>query len=119
METVKVSQAPAVSEAPAVFTPAAGGATLVALLFAVQDLARFFLSLSGSSSLGVVGGVAGVAASAAEVGGSAVPFGFCRWCSRTWCCNCGSCWGGWFSFCSRCVARHVRPSAASGDLSFL
>ena len=68
METVKVSQAPAVSEAPAVFTPAAGGATLVALLFAVQDLARFFLSLSGSSSLGVVGGVAGVAASAAEVG---------------------------------------------------
>ena len=31
METVTVSQAPAVSEAPAVATPAAGGATLVAL----------------------------------------------------------------------------------------
>ena len=68
METVQVSQAPAVSEAPAVVTPAAGRATLAALLSAVLDLARFFLSLSGSSSLGAAGGVAGVAASAAEVG---------------------------------------------------
>ena len=49
-------------------TPAAGGATLAALPSAVQDLARFFLSLSGSSSLGAAGGVAGVAASAAKVG---------------------------------------------------
>ena len=65
---VKVSQAPAVSEVPAVATPAVGGATLAALSSAVQDLARFFMSLSGSSSLGTVGGVAGVAASAAEVG---------------------------------------------------
>ena len=63
-----VSQAPAVSEAPAVATPAAGGATLAALPSAVQDLARFFLSLSGSSSLGEAGGVAGVAASAAGGG---------------------------------------------------
>ena len=63
-----VSQAPAVSEAPTVATPAAGGTTLAALPSAVQDLARFFLSLSGSSSLGAAGGVAGVAASAAEVG---------------------------------------------------
>ena len=68
METVKVSQAPAVSEAPAVVTPTAGGATLTALPSAVQDLARFFLSLSGSSSLRAAGGVAGVAASAAKVG---------------------------------------------------
>ena len=45
-------------------TPAAGGAALSALPSAVQDLARFFLSLSGSSSLGAVGGVAGVAAPA-------------------------------------------------------
>ena len=59
-----VSQAPAVSKALAVATPAAGGATLAALPSAVQDLARFFLSLSRSSSLGA----AGVAASAAEVG---------------------------------------------------
>ena len=34
----------------------------------MQDLARFFLSLSGSSSLGAIGGVAGVAASAAGSG---------------------------------------------------
>ena len=67
MEAVKVSQAPAASEVPAVATPAAGGATLVALLSAVQDLARFFLSYWGFSSLGAVGGVAGMAASAAEV----------------------------------------------------
>ena len=84
VETVTVSQAPAVSEAPAVATPAAGGATLAALPSAVQDLARFFLSLSGSASLGAAGGVAGVAAPASGVGvplcpstsgGGAVTFG--------------------------------------------
>ena len=68
METVTVSQAPAVSEVPAVATPDAGGAALATLPSAVQDLARFFLSLSGSSSLGVAGGIAGVAAPAAGVG---------------------------------------------------
>ena len=68
METVTVSQAPAVSEAPAVATPIAGGAALAALPSAVQDLARFFLSLSGSASLGAAGSVAGVAAPAAGVG---------------------------------------------------
>ena len=68
VETVKVSQAPAVSEAPAGATPVVGGASLTALPSAVQDLARFFLSLSGSSSLGAAGGVAGVAASAAGSG---------------------------------------------------
>ena len=51
METVYVSQAPAVSEAPAVVVPPAGGATMTALPSAVQDLARFFLNLTGSSSL--------------------------------------------------------------------
>ena len=68
METVTVSQAPVVSEAPAVATPAVGGATLAALPSAVQDLARFFLNLSGSSSLGAAGSVAGVAVPAAGVG---------------------------------------------------
>ena len=62
METVTVS------EAPVVATPAAGGATLATLPSAVQDLARFFLSLSGSLSLGAAGGVAGVAAPASGVG---------------------------------------------------
>ena len=84
METVAVSQAPVVSEAAAVATPAAGGATLAALPSAVQDLARFFLSLSGSASLGAAGGIAGVAAPASGVrvplcpltpGGGTVPFG--------------------------------------------
>ena len=60
-----VSQAPAVSEASTGVTPVAGGTPLSALPSAVQDLARFFLNLSGSSSLGAVGGVAGVAASTA------------------------------------------------------
>ena len=68
METVTVSQAPAVSEAPAVVVPPAGGATMAALPSAVQDLARFFLNLAGSSFLGAVGGVAGLAASASGVG---------------------------------------------------
>ena len=68
METVTVSQAPAVSEAPAAVVPPTGGATMAALPSAVQDLARFFLTLAGSSSLGAVGGVAGVAASASGVG---------------------------------------------------
>ena len=75
METVTVSQAPAVSEAPAVVVPPTGGATMAAPPFAVQDLARFYLNLAGSSSLGAVGGVAGVTASASGVGCSAVPFG--------------------------------------------
>ena len=57
-----------VSQAPAVATPAEGGATLSTLPSAVQDLARFFLSLSGSSSLGAAGGVTGVAAPASGVG---------------------------------------------------
>ena len=79
-----VSQAPAVSEAPAVATTAAGGATLAALPSAVQDLTRFFLSLSGSASLGAAGGVAGMAAPDSGVGvplcsstsgGGAVAFG--------------------------------------------
>ena len=68
VETVTVSQAPAVSEAPAVVAPPAGGATMAALPSAVQDLAKFFLNLAGSSSLGAVGSVAGVAASASGVG---------------------------------------------------
>ena len=63
-----VSQAPAVSEASTGVTAAAGGTPLSVLPSAVQDLARFFLNLSGSSSLGAVGGVAGVAASTAGSG---------------------------------------------------
>ena len=72
MEAV-ASQPPAVSEAAVAVTPVAGGAALTALPSAVQDLARFFLSLSGSSSLGAIGGLAGVTASAAGSGGAVCP----------------------------------------------
>ena len=68
VETVAVSQAPAISEVPAAVVPPVGGTTMAALPSAVQDLARFFLNLAGSSSLGAVGGVAGVAAPASRVG---------------------------------------------------
>ena len=67
------SQPPAVSEAAVAVTPVAGGAALTALPSAVQDLARFFLSLSGSSSLGAIGGIAGVTGSAAGSGGAVCP----------------------------------------------
>ena len=58
---------------PVAVTPVAGGAALTALPSAVQDLARFFLSLSGFSSLGAVSGIAGVTTSAAGSGGAVCP----------------------------------------------
>ena len=67
------SQPPVVSEAAAVVTPVAGGAAITALPSVVQDLARFFLGLSGSSSLGATRDIAGVTASAAASGGIACP----------------------------------------------
>ena len=68
METANVSQAPAVSEVPAAVVSPAGGATMATLPSAVQDLARFFLNLAGSSSMRAVDSVSGVAASASGVG---------------------------------------------------
>ena len=53
---------------PAAVVPSAVGAAMATLPSAVQDLARFFLNMAGSSFLGAVGGVAGVAASASGVG---------------------------------------------------
>ena len=73
METVAVSQASVISEAYATVAPPVGGATVAVLLSAVQDLARFFLSLARSSSLGTVGGVAGAAAPASGVGAQLCP----------------------------------------------
>ena len=49
METVAVFQAPAISEASAAVVPPVGGATVAVLPSAVQDVARFFLNLAGSS----------------------------------------------------------------------
>ena len=73
METVAVSQAPVVSEASATVAPPVAGVTVTALPSAVQDLARFFLNLAGSSSLGAVGSVAGVAVPASGVGAQLCP----------------------------------------------
>ena len=54
-------------------TPVAGGASMPALPSAMRELARFFMNLSGSSSLGASGDIAGVTASAAASGGLAGP----------------------------------------------
>ena len=54
-------------------TPVAGGASMTALPSAMRELAKFFLNLSGSSSLGATGDFAGVTASAAALGGIACP----------------------------------------------
>ena len=54
-------------------TPVAGGASMTALPSAMRELAKFFLNLSGSSSLGATGDLAGVTASAAASGGIACP----------------------------------------------
>ena len=73
METAAVSQAPVVSEASATVAPPVAGAAVTALPSAVQDLARFFLSLAGSSSLGAVGSVAVAAVPASGVGAQLCP----------------------------------------------
>ena len=51
-KTVTVSQAPIVSEASATVAPPVVGGIVFAVPSAVQDLAKFFLSLTGSSSQG-------------------------------------------------------------------
>ena len=53
--------------------PVAGGASITALPSVLQELAKFFMNLSGSSSLGATGDLAGVTASAAASGGIACP----------------------------------------------
>ena len=54
-------------------TPVAGGTSMTALPSAMKELARFFLNLSGSSSLGASGDSAGVTTSGAALGGLAGP----------------------------------------------
>ena len=54
-------------------TPVAGGTSMIALPSAMKELARFFLNLSGSSSLGASGDSAGVTASGAALGDLAGP----------------------------------------------
>ena len=84
VETVAVSQAPVVSKVSAAVAPPVERVAASAFLPSVQDLARFFLSLTGSSSQGVVVGDAGVTVSASGArvqlcpsapGGEAATFG--------------------------------------------
>ena len=67
------SQPPVASGVTADVTPVAGGTSMAALPSAMRELAKFFLNLSGSSSLGATGEFAGVTASAAALGGLAGP----------------------------------------------
>ena len=67
------SQPPVVPGVLADVTPVAGGASMTALPSAMKELARFFLNLSGSSSLGASGDSAGVTASGAVLGDLAGP----------------------------------------------
>ena len=72
MEAV-ASQPPVVPGVSADVTPVAGGTSMTALPSAMKELARFFLNLSGSSSLGASGDSAGVTASGAALGDLAGP----------------------------------------------
>ena len=67
------SQPPVASGVSADVTPVAGGTSMTALPSAMRELAKFFLNMSGSSSLGATGEFAGVTASAAALGGLACP----------------------------------------------
>ena len=68
------SQPPVAPGAAADVTPVvAGGASMTALPSAMRELARFFMNLSGSSSLGATVDIAGVTASAVASGGLACP----------------------------------------------
>ena len=72
MEAV-ASQPPVAPGGSVDVTSVAGGTSMTALPSAMKELARFFLNLSGSSSLGASGDSAGVTASAAVLGGLAYP----------------------------------------------
>ena len=72
MEAV-ASQPSMVPEAAADVTPVAGGASITALPSVMKELAKFFMGLSSSSSLGATGDLADVTASAAVAGGIACP----------------------------------------------
>ena len=73
----------------------------------LQELAKFFMGLSGSSSLGAPGVLAGVTASAAASGGCGVPVFGCCWGGHFLCCDCDACWGWRFACCSRCWSWRV------------
>ena len=97
MEAV-ASQPAVVPGVSADVTPVAGGASMPALPSAMKELARFFLNLSGSSSLGASGDSAGVTASgAAALGDSCGSLFVCFWSSHFLWYGCAACWSWRFA----------------------
>ena len=76
-------------------------------LFFLQELAKFFMGLSGSYSLGATGVLAGVTASSAASGGVACPSSPAAGAATFLCCDCDACWGWRFACCSRCWSWRV------------
>ena len=91
------SQPPVVPGVSADVTPVAGGASMTALPSAMKELARFFLNLSGSSSLGASGDSAGVTASGAVLGDLAGPLFVCFWSGHYLWYGCAACWSWRFA----------------------
>ena len=87
-------------------TPVAGGASVTALPSVMQELAKFFMNLSGSSSLGASGGLAGVTALGAASGGIACPASTAAG-AATVSAATDACWGWSFACCSRCCSWRV------------
>ena len=69
---------------------------MIALPSAMRELARFFMNLSGSSSLGASGDC-GCDRFSSSVGGSRVSLFDCCWSGHDLCCGCDACWGWRFA----------------------
>ena len=73
----------------------------------LQELAKFFMSLSGSSSPGSTWSLGGCDRFCSSVGGYRVPVFDCCWGGHFLCCDCVACWGWRFACCSRCWSWRV------------
>ena len=96
-----------VSEAAAGATPVAGGASITALPSVMQELAKFFLGLSGSASLAASGDIAGVTTSAAASGGIACPASTAGGVATICAAAVTPAGAGVFACCSRCCSWRV------------
>ena len=93
--------------AAAAVPPVAGGASITALPSVLQELAKFFMNLSGSSSLGANGDLAGVTASAAASGGIACPASTAAGAATVCAATVTPAGAGVFACCSRCCSWRV------------
>ena len=91
------SQPPVAPGAAVDVTPVAGGTSIPALPSAMRELARFFLNLSGSSSLGATGDIAGVTRFSSGVEWACVSLFDCFCGGHFLCCGCDACWGWRFA----------------------